>query len=328
MANPAIADATPQPPGLSVLTYNVEGLPWPVRSGRAQQARKIAASLRDLRASGTQPHVIVLQEAFTPFAKAIATEAGYRYIADGPASSDPGAPPITAEDRKFAREASAFKGETLGKWADSGLRIASDYPILAVRRMPFPSYACAGTDCLANKGMVAVTVAMPGLPQPIVIVATHLNACKASGVSFARSLYAYRRQIDALGQFIRANVSPSTPMVLAGDFNVGKRIERRAYLLQSVAAWRPRTGVWAALDNCLAVQACAKTNSADLGYSYRRGKDWQFYSPGTASGLRVAALAAVFGHDSAGSMLSDHVGYSASYTISASMPSPTRLATR
>ena len=44
----------------------------------------------------------------------------------------------------------------------SGLQILSDYPILRVRRMAFPAFACAGYDCLANKGALLVTVRLPG----------------------------------------------------------------------------------------------------------------------------------------------------------------------
>ena len=301
--------------GLSVLTYNVEGLPWPVRSGRDEKLRQIGAALGQLRAHHAQPHVIVLQEAFSGAAKAIANQAGYRYIVDGPPRDLRGANAISAADRRFEADASLFSGETEGKWVDSGLRIASDYPILSVRRMAFPAFACAGYDCLANKGAVAVLVRVPGLAEPVAIVATHLNSRRASHASNARSLYAYRRQIDALGGFIRATVPSSSPLVLAGDFNAGMRFDRRSYLVRSATGWRSQTPVAVALDSCLANAACGQTNPADIRFSYLRGRDWQFFAPGRFANLHVSALSALFGHDMHGAMLSDHVGYMASYSL-------------
>lgn len=329
----AAAQAAPPaasfPPQLSVMTYNVEGLPWPVRSDRADAEQAIGKKLRALRQRGAQPHILVLQEAFTDSAKAIATAGGYRYIANGPARDDPGAPPTTASDRQFMSGARMMAGETVGKWVDSGLRIASDYPIVAVRRMAYPAYACAGLDCLANKGALAVQIAVPGLPQPVVVVATHMNSRAAAGVAFDRSFYAYRRQVDALGRFIAAAAPPSWPLIVAGDFNAGQGANRHAYLVQSAAQWRPQAGMSVAMNQCLAQQSCTKSNAPDIQFSFRRKRDWQFYSPGTSVGLRVAGLAAIFGHDARGAMLSDHVGYMADYAVSAkSTAGLTRLAVR
>ena len=50
---------------LSVLTYNVKGLPWPLASGRPEAFSAMADRLRDMRAEGRNPHIVVLQEAFT-----------------------------------------------------------------------------------------------------------------------------------------------------------------------------------------------------------------------------------------------------------------------
>src|SRR5204862_8341823 len=70
---PATEDTPPapfQPVGpirpvtLSVMTYNVEGLPWPVRRGRGSQLKAIGEQLAALRARGLQPDVVLLQEGF------------------------------------------------------------------------------------------------------------------------------------------------------------------------------------------------------------------------------------------------------------------------
>jgi len=301
---------------LSVLTYNVEGLPWPVRTGRDADLARITQRLQELRRTGSQPNVIVLEEAFSDAAQTIPMKAGYRYIADGPAASDAGPPATLAADRAFMAQASFLSGETWGKWRGSGLRIASDYPILSVKRAAYPAYACAGMDCLANKGVLLVTVAVPGAAQPVAIVATHLNSRRAAGVSFERSFYAYRRQVDFLTDFVRSNVAPGMPMIVAGDFNAGQEPQRRAYLLREAGTWRAAVPVQAALDTCFqAATQCTTENDPDLRFSQQRGRDWQLFASGRTVGLALKSMCALFGHDAQGRMLSDHVGYAATYRI-------------
>src|SRR4051812_5264204 len=75
---------------LRILSYNVEGLPWPVASGRAAAADRIASTLRALREQGRQPQVVALQEAFSAAAKRIGRNGGYSYAAYGPSTDDAG----------------------------------------------------------------------------------------------------------------------------------------------------------------------------------------------------------------------------------------------
>jgi hypothetical protein len=154
--------AVPEAAFVSVMTYNVHGLPWPFASGRDAAFERIEGRLRALRHHNAQPHVVVLQEAFTQGAKAIGTKSGYRYIVNGPSRDSIGNQQAEATDLTFNNAASFFKGETSGKWLDSGLQILSDYPIVSVKRQAFPAFACAGFDCLANKGILLVTIAVPG----------------------------------------------------------------------------------------------------------------------------------------------------------------------
>ena len=302
------------PVELSVLTYNIEGLPWPARSGRSEDLARIADQLRALRDQGRQPHVVLFEEAFSHKARAIAHDAGYLYVADGPSATETGAPVTSIADRAFNAAARFFAGEKWGKWRGSGLRIASDYPILAVKRMAYST--CAGMDCLANKGAVLVTIAVPGVAQPVAIIDTHLNSRRAARVSVDRSFYAYQRQVDALSDFVRANVAPGMPFIVAGDFNAGQEPRRRDYLLHQAAAWRSDTPVRAALDTCLqAGDLCATDNRSDLAFSQKRGRDYQLFASSGAANLTLKSMAALFGHDPNGRMLSDHVGYAATYLI-------------
>src|SRR4051812_13110525 len=71
------AQARPFDGTLSVLTYNVEGAPWPFALDRPPAFARIAERLRTLRRLGQSPQIAVLQEAFTGQAKAIGRDAGY-----------------------------------------------------------------------------------------------------------------------------------------------------------------------------------------------------------------------------------------------------------
>jgi endonuclease/exonuclease/phosphatase family metal-dependent hydrolase len=305
---PALPHSIPRDDGLSVMTYNVEGLPWPARFGRSGSLGRIGQRLAAMRADGIQPHIVLLQEAFSDDAKAIRTASGHRYAAFGPTTGlSTGTVPSPA-DRAFAAKGSFLKGERSGKLLDSGLVILSDYPILSVRRAAFPAAACAGFDCLANKGMVMAILAVPGQPAPIAVVNLHLNSKRASGVAIDRADAAFRRQIDALDRFLTANHIPGMPMIVAGDFNIGRSAKRRTMVMDVLARHHgalPRD----ALSAC--ARSCRDGLPGDAIDARRRAKDWQFLIPGTTGDLSVRRIATPFGREPDGSMLSDHVGYTA-----------------
>lgn len=303
------------------MTYNIEGVPWPIRWGRGAAFATIGERLASMRAGGRQPHIVALQEAFTDDAKAIGRVAGYRHAAYGPGVDQRGAAAATASDRSFAASARWLKGETQGKLVDSGLQILSDYPIVRARRAAFPSFACAGYDCLANKGVLLVSIAVPGAPVPVEILTTHLNSRRASGVSDARSLYAYRRQVEFLGRFVAANHDPASPLIVAGDFNMGPRPTRQSALLADVRRWsnaRGRTIVRDGLGSCMTDPATGIAHSLDARWILRRGRDWQFMSDGKNVALTATGAAVPFGRDTSGRMLSDHMGYTVGYRLGTS----------
>ncbi|MDB5713694.1 MAG: endonuclease/exonuclease/phosphatase [Sphingomonadales bacterium] len=301
---------------LTLLSYNVHGLPWPLTSGRPAAFAQIAERLRDMRRTGTQPAVVALQEAFTTSAKQIGEAAGYRYIVKGPSAADRSAIAMTATDRKFASGASWLNGETLGPVEDSGLEIMSDYPILSVRSAVFPRFACAGYDCLANKGVLLVTVKIPGQALPVEIATAHMNSRGASGVGDDRTGYAYQRQVDALAAFFRANSNPALPLIFAGDFNIGKALSRQVALRSRAGNW------WGTPDPTLArgaLRVCMEgvvkkvTDRTDAQTALRRAKDWQFPVNTPRLALVPSHVFVPFGTEADGTMLSDHIGYSVRY---------------
>src|SRR6478735_2002906 len=51
-------------PSLAVMSYNVEGLPAPVRFGRAASLARIGQRLALMRSEKREPNIVMLQEAF------------------------------------------------------------------------------------------------------------------------------------------------------------------------------------------------------------------------------------------------------------------------
>jgi endonuclease/exonuclease/phosphatase family metal-dependent hydrolase len=300
---PIALHAAPAAGPVTILSYNVEGLPWPLTHGRTAAAEAIAAELRALHDHGAGPQVVAVQEAFGDAQKAIGTTAGYRYAAFGPDAALPGTPAASADEAAFLHAASFWHGETEGPHEDSGLAVFSDYPIAWVRRIAYPRFACAGYDCLANKGILAVALRVPGRTAPLVVVDTHLNARAASGVDDARSLYAYRHQVAVLRQFVAA-IAPANPaLVLAGDFNVGSDAARQQALAtalyrddgMTIAASESTCGAECRVIAPLPTMARAKTI-----VSYR--------GPIAAEGGTIG-----FGTMTDGTRLSDHIGVMQSF---------------
>ena len=319
-ASPGVALPPPAPAGaLSVMTYNVEGLPWPVRWGRDADLQMIGERFAWLRRNGRQPHIVALQEAFSASAKAIPRIAGYRYAVTGPDAGAVSTLRPTAADQTFMAAGSWLHGETQGKFIGSGLLVMSDYPILKISRMAFPSFACAGYDCLANKGALLVTLKVPGVPTPVEILDTHLNSRGASGVANTRSDTAYRRQTEILGQFLTSHHDPHNVLFAAGDYNMGPRPGRKAALLGALdAAIAPgrdlplRDG----LSSVVARDPDVDGDPLDAQWILRRGRDWEFLGNGQATRIKPLAAEILFGRNgSTGPMLSDHMGFAVSYRI-------------
>lgn len=298
---------------LSILTYNVKGGPWPVALNRSDSLYAIGQRLRRMRAGGRNPQVVVLQEAFSTDAREIARHAGYRYVVAGPSTADRTPAPAVGQDASFMASGHWWLGEMKARALNSGLLVLSDYPISNVRRIAFPDFACAGLDCLANKGAVLVTLHVPGAQTPVDVLTTHLNSRYHSLVDDERSLYAYRRQVDILARFISQNRSPDRPLIAAGDFNVGHASDRGAALFASLPVWNFGLPV----DHALRIVAAAHQGLPSLQPLIHHNADFVFFAPGKKERLAVATLSIPFGQDPSGAMLSDHIGYVATFRLKA-----------
>lgn len=306
---PVAAHPVPDEP-FSILTYNVHGLPWPIVEDRSAELTRIGQRLALMRSAGEQPSVVVLQEAFTSQAARIGALGGYRFAAIGPSAGE--RDPNGEAAQPGAR---LVKGETEGKWEGSGLRVFSDFPIVSVKRVAYTG-VCAGFDCLANKGALLVTLDVPGQGR-VQVAATHLNSRAASGVPDARSLFAYREQVDILDHFIRREADPALPLIVAGDFNVGDAEGRRPALLARAAGWGAAEGSLGneALRACIAAQRVDRADEA--AFIIRRSRDFQFFYSGSTVRLEPLQATIPFGREADGSSLSDHYGFVVRYRLTA-----------
>lgn len=305
VALPTIEFARIQGPDISVMTYNVMGLPWPVAKGRASALERIADRLADMRKGGVQPAVVVLQEAFRSEAKSIGDRAGYRYQIGG------------AKPRRIANAVSRrapLRRRAAAPQLDSGLIVLSDFPILDVSRAAFPNGACAGMDCFAAKGVVLVTLAVPGKGR-VEVATTHLNSKGASWASEKETERAYRQQVDFLVDFLRSNRNPEVPLILAGDFNLGDREERLAILPPALTRLNGGEAPPEALRGCIDAASLLDAHAEDAQWVVERARDMQYVLPGDGRTLSAIAARIPFGSEAEGEPLSDHFGYMIEYTL-------------
>lgn len=292
-------------PDVSIMTYNVKGLPWPVALGRDAALKRIGERLAAMRRVGRQPEVVVLQEAFIPQAKALGDLGGYPYRIDGPYAR-----PSAGADG----DAAWYLGETGSAVLDSGLVVLSDLPVQAVERAAFPTGACAGYDCLAAKGVLLVTVDVPG-KGPLIIAVTHLNSRKASRAPIPRTHAAYGYQVGFLAELLRKNRSNGAPMVLAGDFNRGQRQVRIATLERELGQLSGANVLREALRERMAVDARGLGRSPDAIHIRQRARDMQFVFDGSHWQLQPVGGEVPFGTEPDGSTLSDHMGFTIRYRL-------------
>jgi endonuclease/exonuclease/phosphatase family metal-dependent hydrolase len=307
---PAIAlseDGTTARTWLDVLTYNVEGLSWPARTGRAAPLRAISARLAELRASGEAPDVVLLQEVFSRNAVRAVESLPYPSIAAGPARSEDR---VRRAGGSLPGPRRPFRGELGLKLQTAGLAIAADYPILTVNSAPFPRRSCAGFDCLANKGVLHAELQIPGVPGTLHLFNTHMNSQGSSRVPARRHHAAHRQQAQFLASFIHDIAGFEAPLIFGGDFNM-RHSELRfdafdrtqpLLLVHRVCAEQPET--------------CDVGLSWDGDAPWMDTQDLQLFWPGDAVAVRPVRVEAMFDGGPSGPRLSDHDGFRVVYELS------------
>ncbi len=291
---------------LKVLTYNIEGLGFPARSGRGGELRQIGAKLSEMRAAGTGPDIVLFQEMFSGAAKNAVMATGYPAIAPGPRRTTP---PFESTREKLPGKSSVKRGEVGIRFQGSGLAIASRYPIMLTDVRAYGARSCAGLDCLANKGIMLARIFIPGLPTPIDVYDTHMNSRGASKAPAPRNHAAHDRQALEASEFIDRTHDDNYPVIFGGDFNMRRSEQRWANFTryQSMS---------------LVHQVCAdKTSGCKVRMSWDGDEPWmdtqdlQFYWPGTAISIRPVRVEAVFDGSPGSPQLSDHDGFLVTYRL-------------
>ncbi|MDR7156707.1 endonuclease/exonuclease/phosphatase family metal-dependent hydrolase [Sphingobium xenophagum] len=293
----------PTPAGaLSIMSYNIKGLPWPIAGGREEAISAMGQRLAAMRLSNAQPHVVLLQEAFGDGAHTLGEAGGYRYVVTGPQFSRADEPQPLGQ--AFAEGAQWVKGEASGSLINSGLAILSDYPVIRIERYAFPEGACAGYDCLAAKGVLVAWIDVPGTGGPIAVIDTHLNSRRATRVASERADRAYAWQVAAVRQFLARVLPSGTPVIFGGDFNTGQAPARIAALSQPLIEGTQSDGLRTVLTNGGVISGSRSEAQRIVG----RNKDKILFRDGLRVSLRPERAWVPFPITSP-APLSDHAGF-------------------
>lgn len=301
---------------VSVLTYNVKGLPWPLRMDLPDPDPdaamvKIGKHLDALRAAGNAPDIVLIQEGFTDTATDIGRWGNYRFAAHGPTRADANDTTMAAADTILAAGADWTRGESQGPVLNSGLHAFSDYPLTVRASRAFGRYVCAGFDCLAAKGVLVLGVDIPGVPEPVTVLTLHMNANGASGVPEPRALAAHRLQIDRFADVLQSAADPALPLIFGGDFNVKAAHARQNYADARLTPAR-----------LTAVHLSCKAPACVPGYPTRENAHWleprdiQGYRGGARIQVTPLSSEEMFAGPASGGQLSDHAGYLVRYRLS------------
>lgn len=294
---------------LTVMIYNVAGLPWPVRWGTGRAMSRLAAEFEN-EFTHQRPELLLLQEAFVPSATRLAANAKYKNFVRGPERGDQPTFDEQQLDPQFLDERRRLKGERAAKLVNAGLVVASDFGITSVVNEPFGRRNCAGFDCMSNKGMMLVRLDIPGVPAPLFVLNTHLNAYGAAGVPRERSRYAHSRQIDDMVKLFERDWRGQGPLIYAGDFNTGGAPNRFAYKDEKMPGELAHRFCDAHRDRCQVKV------SWDNEMPWLHTEDLQGYADGGGIKIEPIEISEMFGQPVDGKQLSDHDALLVKYKIS------------
>lgn len=284
-AAPAAPAAAPVEPvhsrELKVLTYNVKGLPLITDLDRL---KRIGEILAERRRRGDEPDVVVLQEAFVRKAKRVRKRAGYPYAIRGP------------------KEGGLFAN-------GSGLEVLSNFPIVA--RYDRTLNDCAFPECLVAKAITGVTLEVPGVPGPVQVFTTHLQAD-------SRNEPVRRNQIDDIAVWLGRIPFGGAPAIFAGDFNFKPRHPSYHKFLREMPVADAGFTCLGAPDACeIVLDANGQTDWTDV---WKTSNDRQFYYQPPEGAVRIEPIRVIRNftepvEGGEGGFLSDHWGYEVHYRI-------------
>ncbi len=294
---------------LRVLSYNVQGLPNMLRGGKEPYFERIAEILRERRAEGTQPHIVLLQEAFVNDVSIIAEHTGYKYVLKGPGRKDTSKRGKSHWSTNTRKTYTSFSDPQ--KLLGSGLYILSDFPIIEATHKAFDSDMCAGFDCLSNKSILLARVKVPGVDSPVVVINSHFNSHRAAVAPTKTKTKAHKAQVETLQWFLE-KTDQGNSQIIAGDFNT-KYTPRYEYFRNAIKAEdSAEICVRGTIDCALS----AETRVEEILY---KTNDKQFYYDGAGIGMKPIYITRNFTELLDGKPLSDHLGYEVHYKLGASV---------
>ena len=298
---------------LKVLAYNIQGLPWPIQEGRRPYLKEIGQRLAAMRAEGNGPDIVLLQEGFMGTTMELINTAGYRNVVAGPGRKDREPRVLNERSSVYDKGLYPWKGEGLGKLYHSGLYILSQYPIQA--RYSYAFRFCAGWDCLANKGIVAAEVRIPRLPEPLLVVNTHMQAGGSAGVPLERSTKAHMLQVDEAKAFMKRLPRKNMPLIFGGDFNLRNKYDRVLHGLRTIKVQEPYMLVRHYCTEIILTCDIAMELEAEEE-PWRYTQDLQGFIHGPTIKVVPIRMEAVFdGSDAQNPVLSNHDGYMVTYEL-------------
>jgi endonuclease/exonuclease/phosphatase family metal-dependent hydrolase len=109
------------------------------------------------------------------------------------------------------------KGRQLKQIQDSGLFIASKYPMEVLGQVIFKD--CAKSDCFASKSAIIVEMTFPN-EKKIQMINTHLQAWNEPETFAIR-----KKQLLQIKEMMAVHAKPGIPQILVGDLNIDGKIE-------------------------------------------------------------------------------------------------------
>lgn len=284
VAKAAAATVFNQKTTLQVTSYNIKGLPSFLLGTDYQDSRypligKLlagpASSVTGTTALATGPEIVLLQEAFSDQTPLLLASAGFPHSARGPAATS-----------------------VLG--VDSGLYILSRYPIVEQAERAFGKEHCLSWDCMANKGVQFARIAVPGLPKPVEVYNTHLQAGREDSA-------ARRAQVKVLLEFFQKHHQTGSPVIFAGDFNFRPGLGQQSYLDFSNGTKFTHAGKFC-LDN-----GCSQSPDEGWHGVWARAVDHQFFRTGEGMEVLPLSVKRTYREPVEGLRLSDHPAHEVRY---------------
>ncbi len=159
--------------------------------------------------------------------------------------------------------------------------------------------------------MLLAWIRVPGIPTPVLIGDTHLNSRHASGVGADRANRAYTWQVGDLEKLVAKSATPDTPVIIGGDFNIGRDTARVTAFGRSALLGSERRD-----DLTLVREASLENPGSDEFPAIMANNKIKLFSR-EGRGVRVEPLEAWVPFPSASdpSPLSDHAGLVVEYRL-------------